>query len=94
MLHDAANRINHVFEASDKRSFLPTSGVAFDTHPIGSSAQSSEAHAIVVLRNLARRLGIESPEDQVIPMNPDRHTGSNGMMFDKLGELPLGTLHG
>lgn len=94
MLHDTTNRINHVFEASDKRGFLPTSGVAFNTHPIGSCTQSSEAYAIVVLRNLARRFGIGSPEDQMIAMDPDRHTGSNSMVFDKLAELPLGTLHG
>ncbi len=94
MLHDTANRINHVFKVADKRGFLPTPGMAFDTHPIGSLTRSGEAYAIVVLGRLTRCLGIGPSEDQMIPMNSDGHPGGNDIVFDKLGKSPLGALHG
>ena len=93
MLHDTANRSNHVFKAANKRGFLPAPGMAFDAHPIGSCTQSGEAYAIVTLGRLTRCLGIGSSEDQMISMNPDGHPGGNEIVFDKLGELSLGALH-
>ena len=93
MLHDAANGGDHFVEGSDERSLLPTPGVAFDADTICARAQTGESHPIVVLGFSARRFGIGPPEDQMLAMNPNRHTDGDGVVFDELGQLPMGTLH-